>query len=1358
VYVVAAALAALVVSLVTIDLGPQLRVRAEAIGSDYLERPMHVGAVRAELWSGRVVLDDVRIEGRTPDAEPFLTADRLLVAIPWWSLFQRELIVEIEMDGWSMQIESWEGNIHSLPRIMPRTSSDAPGVVSTTVNFVFGRGGRFRYIDHYQPWDITCENLNINVVRARNLEAYVATIGFTGGVVNIMDYEPMTLGAMSTRLTIDGGLLRVHQMDVIADGSRSRMRGTVDVDQWPVQEFTIESDLEIARLKEIFFFGQEFTASGRGAFQGSYTKFRNGAYEVHGTFTSDLLRVSGLDFPKLSGRMLWVPNRLEVVGTESAFYGGTMRLAYALDSGAGRTSIADLSMTYRGVDLIEFGRVWGWDGIALASRANGWHAMQWPSGRFADMAGEGVLRATPMDDRVLAEAELPAVAVYAPQEVPFLKDRELDPQATGGVITYRMTPTLVTFGESWAATPETHLSFRGTTGWRDTAEIPFRVVSTDWLATDRLLAGVLTAFGSKTGAVDVGGRGVFDGVLTQWFATPHIEGHFTGDGIRAWDVVWGRARGDLVIENSYVTVSNSLVGERDADGVARMVVNGRYSLGYPRADGGEEFDARIRIDDWPLVDFRHAFLLDDWPVTGTAFADLRLYGDYEGPEGFGLMRVSPGTGWEETFDTFTARASFERVGMRLDGVEVTKSTGVVRGAAYVGWPSPQNNGFGTYSFTFDGERIPVESLVSFTVPDADLTGLLSFRMFGSGSNERPRYEWEGRIVDLFWGDEGIGQAIAHMVVTDEFMMIDRLEVASDRLAISGTGQVALNEAYDTEATLRFSETSVDPFLRFAAPGLSPYTRAVVSGAVRFSGELANLSRLGIDLTIDRADLNLLDFTLTNPIGADGIRTPLRLSFVDDVLSIRAFRLTGEATSLTLGGTVSRATEALNVSIEGTTNLAILQGVIQDVRASGNTTISARIGGTFTTPTYGGQATVTDGRLRHYSFPHSLDAISGRVVFDATGLRLDGLSARMGTGGRSGSGDIQFGGTIGLDGFLPGELNLTARGDGLDLRFPEGFRSIVDADLAVTGPVDDALLSGRVTVRQARYTRRLAGNVGLLGLAAAGGEGVTMAPAAPIDLPLTFAVDLVGQRLSVIDDADATIVVSPDLRFTGTVDQPQLAGRVDIDRGETEFLGNRYTIDGYVDFTNPNAIEPYFDIEARTRIRQPSQEYRIDLRFTGTLARFSYDLSSDPPLTQVDVLSLMLGQSPDLQRMELRTIESPQEIQNQLMSSVLAQLVASPITSPIGRVVERTLNVDTFTVTPLLSAEQTLQQLPNARITVGKKISNRVFLTYSRSLDNSTSLDYELLLLEYAQNERMSWVLSRNQDGTFALDFRVRYRF
>jgi len=64
--------------------------------------------------------------------------------------------------------------------------------------------------------------------------------------------------------------------------------------------------------------------------------------------------------------------------------------------------------------------------------------------------------------------------------------------------------------------------------------------------------------------------------------------------------------------------------------------------------------------------------------------------------------------------------------------------------------------------------------------------------------------------------------------------------------------------------------------------------------------------------------------------------------------------------------------------------------------------------------------------------------------------------------------------------------------------------------------------------------------------------------------------------------------------------------------------------------------------------------------------------------------------------------------------------------------------------------------PTARFTVGKRISERVYLTFSRSL-NTTGGD-QVLLLEYDQSERLSWVFSRNEDATYALDVRVRHVF
>ena len=65
-------------------------------------------------------------------------------------------------------------------------------------------------------------------------------------------------------------------------------------------------------------------------------------------------------------------------------------------------------------------------------------------------------------------------------------------------------------------------------------------------------------------------------------------------------------------------------------------------------------------------------------------------------------------------------------------------------------------------------------------------------------------------------------------------------------------------------------------------------------------------------------------------------------------------------------------------------------------------------------------------------------------------------------------------------------------------------------------------------------------------------------------------------------------------------------------------------------------------------------------------------------------------------------------------------------------------------------------VPGARLTIGKRISNRVYLTFSRSLTSST--DPVIWMMEYDATDRLSLVLSRNEDNTYALDVRVRHVF
>ena len=55
-----AIVAAAIVALFTVDLGPLVRGRAEAAASKQIERPVHIGSLKIQLFSGRVLVENLR--------------------------------------------------------------------------------------------------------------------------------------------------------------------------------------------------------------------------------------------------------------------------------------------------------------------------------------------------------------------------------------------------------------------------------------------------------------------------------------------------------------------------------------------------------------------------------------------------------------------------------------------------------------------------------------------------------------------------------------------------------------------------------------------------------------------------------------------------------------------------------------------------------------------------------------------------------------------------------------------------------------------------------------------------------------------------------------------------------------------------------------------------------------------------------------------------------------------------------------------------------------------------------------------------------------------------------------------------
>ena len=1330
--VCAVLLAVSVVTTLTVDLGPSLRALAEEQGSNFMQRPMRIGRLSVYLFRGKFLIEDLVIEGLTPEGRPFLTAERITLSMPWSTMINRRIVFdEIEMTDWKMFTEVLEGGKHNFPRFVP----DGPGGDSawtTTLEYVRAYRGEFTLEDRGVPWSTVARNLDVIVSRPHT--EYRGQVKFSDGTVIIQDFLPMRTD-MSATFKLDGPLILFDRMDLTTDGAQSVMTGSADMGRFPEMTYNIDSHVQFARMREIFFADDEFSLHGEGDFRGTWHIF-DGGRELTGEFVTPSLGVNDLRFRDMRGSLLWTRDRFELTRGSARMYGGDGRFSYTMaplgDPETPATYTFDAR--YNDVDLHAITDVLEVKGLRLAGRLSGHNLLAWPSGRFADHRGEGEARAAPPEGVSPLSRDVPASVIEAGARRaeapgPFSKHTPLEPVPVAGDLHYAYGPDWITIAPGHVATPTTLVEFEGRTAWGGQSRIPFHVTSADWQESDRLLSGILTAFGSSTQAIEVSGHGTFDGILTESFASPRIEGDFSGDQMRAWRVNWGHVQGHAVIENGYADASDVVILTPES----KITTDGRFSLGYPRDDGGEEINARVMVTRRPVADLRGAFNLYDYPVEGDLSGEFHVFGAYEHPYGFGQMSIAEGAAYGEAFDLATASLRFEGEGVRLDGLEIHKGPGRAGGAAFVGFD-------GSYSFSLDGRQLPLGAFAAANFPSLPpIGGSLDLSASGSGLFDAPSYDVKATLSDVFVADEGIGNIIGEVSFRNRVLTLT-VEAASPRLAVSGAGRIDTTDGMDADVSFQVSDTSLDPYLRAFYPSLLPFTTAIASGRMHVVGDLLDVERLRMDAQVDQLDLSLFDYSLRSA-------APLAVVLDGPDLRVTDMRLTGEDTELDVTGDVNLNSRLVSARAGGTANLGIIQGFVRDVRASGRASVAAVITGPIDRPVVNGGVTIENGRFRHFALPHALESINGVVQLDARGASLDGVSARLG------GGDVAFGGRVDVEGLRPGLINVTVTGRNMRLRFPEGMRSVVDADLALTGTPELSTLSGDVRVRSALYTRRF--DTSFISFGADAPAGGVPGPA----LPVIYDVHISAPSTLRIENNTARMTASADVQLAGTYDKPLLFGRAEVNRGEAVFEGKRYFVTrGTVDFNNPTRIEPFFDFEAETRIRVPGQTYRVTVSAAGTTARLTPQFTADPPLPDIETVALLLGNISPGQDVELSQYNTAITPQQQLLRERAAQAATGAFTAPVNRAVEEAFGVDTFQVTPSIGEiyQQSSRLNPSARLSIGKRISERVYLTYSRRLGSATR--DQIILLEYDQSDRFSWVLSQNEDDTYALDVRVRHVF
>ena len=510
---VAVLAAAALVGMVSVDLGPAVRARAERGLAGYLDREVGIGRVGIYLLRGQFVVEDLTIGGLNPGDRPFLTAERITLSVVWPALLRGEFLAdEVLMRDWEMLAESFPDGRQSFPAFVRQGGGEtaaggddepAPPAAAapdaeagrrfvTTLQYLHASRGAFRFEDHGSNWSVSLPDVDFTITRVLDYRGRAAA---SGGVLRIADFEPMRVD-LETDFLLDGADVHLTRIDLETDGAATRLEGDVDLSNFPEMSYTLESDVDLTRMREIFFADDDFTASGLARFSGAFHKFEGG-HDLRGSFTSAAAGVDALRFPALAGDLVWRHDRFEVRNVEAAPYGGKAEFDFSMAPlGAAGPGQAAFDVRYDGVGLGALARDLEVRGIRPRGRASGRNRLDWPIGRFADFRAAGDVRLEPPAGVRLAgpEPDPGAAAAVAGRrgQSPDLTTRTFP---LGGQVEYRATSGGLELGAGTLATPSTHVAFGGTTAWGADTRISFEVSSANWQESDRLMAAVMTAAG-----------------------------------------------------------------------------------------------------------------------------------------------------------------------------------------------------------------------------------------------------------------------------------------------------------------------------------------------------------------------------------------------------------------------------------------------------------------------------------------------------------------------------------------------------------------------------------------------------------------------------------------------------------------------------------------------------------------------------------------------------------------------------------------------------------------------------------------------------------------------------------------------
>jgi translocation and assembly module TamB len=803
-------------------------------------------------------------------------------------------------------------------------------------------------------------------------------------------------------------------------------------------------------------------------------------------------------------------------------------------------------------------------------------------------------------------------------------------------------------------------------------------------------------------------QGKFKGTVKGPLDDPEVSGRVDVASGRVNGLMFTGASADLIYKISSLSVRKLNISQGASFYDASGTVEFRNKKGFFHFED-PYYRAKATVNDGDLKSFIKV-LYRDLPVSGVVSGLLSFEGDTKKFNLNGDLIVKDSTVYGQQFEKVIVKTTIGPEDIKIHSVTAQKGHSAIYANGALFFDKK-------FNFTVAPSNVNLSDINILQRLSVAGTALLNMK--GSGTFERPDINFSVDIPESAVKGVRTGKGRIEGILKDRDLSA-KGSFMNGIVTADAKAVLSKKILWDIDFDLR--KGSYDYLMSGIVKNLPKDLELSLEGKIKIKGEgekVSLLSRFGY-LTC-----NIYGYNFRNS-------SDIVLEFVDRQFMIKAFSLKGENAEISAEGII-KMNEQFDLKLNGNMDLAEfnnLSGKIASLKGSGN--FVTYITGPWDMPDINGEVDVKDAMMLLNEYPYKLGPMNGTVYLKKDRFTFDSVRTVFG------GGSISLSGVGYLKGLSIQRIFISSTVSGINIRPAEKFNATVDGRLYYETSEKGSKIYGNIDIIKAKYEKNVELNKWLPGYRQISKDTFRY----PDFLKDTeFNVYIFGEDNIIIDNNIAKTPVRIAFTLTGNVSRFGLIGRIEADEGNIYFRSNEFKIleGSNVDFITPDRINPFFHLLAETYIGN----YYVKLNLDGTMDKFTLSLFSDPPLSEMEILTLLtVGQSGK----ESRGLES----------GIATSEAASALTGGLQDLLQDNIKNITGFERFMIEPHTTTTGSVSPKVTIGKRLlEDKLFVTYSTSVGTT---EESVVKLEYIIDKNISLIGSKDEIGSIGGDIKYRFEF